>query len=420
MSDAWERYFTEPPAEGGVNWEAYSHDELYQMLWQDADVADVSTVATEWARHRAALATHAEVLREQSVALLDSWQGRSAEEAAKRLETLAARVEKISEMANAGGLAAQQAADALATARARMPPPPGSPAAPFTAMPGLTAPPAPSTPTAPAAPSSSSVSSMQSYVSSMQSYVTAMQTSMRDSMDSMRSSLPSWSPSGVPAWNPATASTTTPSAATTSDMGTAFGAVGSGEFSFYTGAATADQQKAQAVHAMQAYESSLTDSGRLLGDARSAVPAAAPLPAATTPASHASPGQAATGVPWHRLVGAGPAGGLRSGSGTVTGAPVGGGSGGGGPGGAVPLGPGARVGAIPGVAGGPAMPGGPLGETAAARGGTHGGMVPPVGARGAGAEDERHVNQMPTINHGLFAVDEPTVTAVLGEPEERR
>ena len=56
---------------GAVNWEAYSHDELYQMLWQDADVADVSTVATEWAQHRAALDTHAEVLREQRAALLD-------------------------------------------------------------------------------------------------------------------------------------------------------------------------------------------------------------------------------------------------------------------------------------------------------------------------------------------------------------
>lgn len=37
MSDAWEEYFAGPvpPAEGGVNWEAYSHDELYQMLWQE-------------------------------------------------------------------------------------------------------------------------------------------------------------------------------------------------------------------------------------------------------------------------------------------------------------------------------------------------------------------------------------------------
>ena len=79
VSDAWEEYFAEPvpPPEGGVNWEAYSHDELYQMLWQDADVADVSTVAAEWAKHRTALSTHAEVLRELGAALRESWRGRA-------------------------------------------------------------------------------------------------------------------------------------------------------------------------------------------------------------------------------------------------------------------------------------------------------------------------------------------------------
>ena len=139
VSDAWQEYFTGsvPPTEGGVNWEAYSHDELYQMLWQDADVADVSTVATEWARHRVALTTHAEVLREQCAALRDSWQGPGAAAAAKRLETLATRVAKISELAEAGGQAAQEAADALAMARAMMPPP-DNPAAPMTnAMSGV-------------------------------------------------------------------------------------------------------------------------------------------------------------------------------------------------------------------------------------------------------------------------------------------
>ncbi|NUT51821.1 MAG: hypothetical protein HOV94_31690, partial [Saccharothrix sp.] len=115
------------PTVGGVNWEAYSHEELYRMLWQDADVADVSVLATEWAQYRAALDTHAEVLREQRVALLDSWRGPAADEAADRLEALAARVEKISELAHAGQRAAQEAADALARARAMLPPPPADP-----------------------------------------------------------------------------------------------------------------------------------------------------------------------------------------------------------------------------------------------------------------------------------------------------
>ena len=64
----------ESPPPDEINWEAYSHEELHRMLWQDADVADVSTVASEWTRHRAALDTHAEVLREQRTALLNLLQ----------------------------------------------------------------------------------------------------------------------------------------------------------------------------------------------------------------------------------------------------------------------------------------------------------------------------------------------------------
>lgn len=121
----WDVYFgQDAPSEGSVNWEAYSHEELYQMLWQDADVADVSSIAAEWSEHRAALVNHAEVLREQRAALLQSWQGTGAEQAARRLSELADRVEKLAELAHAGEQACEQAADALARARATMPPPP--------------------------------------------------------------------------------------------------------------------------------------------------------------------------------------------------------------------------------------------------------------------------------------------------------
>lgn len=341
----------------GVNWEAYSHDELYQMLWQDADVADVSTVAGEWAKHRTALSTHAEVLREQCVALRDSWEGPGAEEAASRLETLAARVEKISELALAGGQAAQEAADALATARAMMPAPPGTVVAPFTdAIPGMAA--------VPAMPASSSTSSLQSYMSSMQSYLASMQSSFSST--------------------PTTAGST----------------VGSGGSSFYFGAATQDMQKAQAVQAMQTYESRLASSGELLGDARSAVPAAAPLRAAEQTTA------AQSGVPWQQLVGGAPTGGLRAGGGTgaVTG--------GLGATQSAPLGPGGRVGAIPGLAGMPGMRV-PLPEVAATRGAGHGGMVPPVGQRGPD-DDEQHENRMPTLDHRLFDVEVPTIAPVIG------
>jgi hypothetical protein len=351
------------------------------MLWQDADVADVSTVATEWAKHRTALSTHAEVLREQVAALRESWQGAGAEEAAKKLETLAARVEKISELARAGELAAQEAADALATARVQMPAPPGTaPVSDAMSVPGV------STASVPGVPTPSSTASLQSYMSSMQDYLSSMQSSFGEMITT-----------------PTTAASTTPSSAGP-DMGAAFGAVGSGGYSFYVGATTQDQQKAQAVRAMQTYESSLSNSSKLIGDARSAVPAAAPAGEQTTPAA-----QAGTGVPWQQLVGGGGTGGaLRTGAGT--GAVVGGvqgttqGS---------PLGAGAQVGALPRVAGAPGLQAARLAETAAARAAGPSGMVPPVGQRGASAEDEKHENRMPTLDHGLFALNESVISAVI-------
>jgi hypothetical protein len=369
-----------------VNWEAYSHEELYQMLWQDADVADVSTIATEWAQHRAALRTHAEVLREQGAALLDSWRGASAEDAAARLEKLAARVEKIAVFAEAGEMVAQEGADALAMARATMPPP-GN-ASPFPASPVNPAP-----AVAPPAPVDSSMASMQSYLDSMTAYV--------DSMNSMDTSM--FTPPPAPTWPPAPATSTT--TASSADPGAGFGAVGGAGFSFYVGGASLDQQKAQAVRTMQTYESSLTRGSQLIGEARGAVPAADTMPAATpeqrgTVAATGSGGGG--GVPWQRLLGGG--GGTGSGSG-------------GGPGGtAGQPGPGARVGVAPGVAGASGLAGARLAaEAAAARGYGPGGMVPPVGGlRGAGADDEKHENQLPTVDNHLFTVDEPHSRAVIG------
>lgn len=362
--DAWDEYLTGPvPPEGGMNWEAYSHDELYQMLWRDADVADVSTVAAEWAQHRAALNTHAEVLREQAVALQDSWHGPAAEEAANRLDALAARMEKISELAGAGQQAAQEAADALASARAMMPPPPSAnPAAPFAELPAVPALPAmPANPFAPPAPNM-------------------------------------FAPPPVPA---------APS------MDTAFGAVGSGGFSFYFGAATADQQKAQAVHAMQTYESRLMGGSRMIDEARSAIPAA-------TSAAHAAAGPApgspaAAGVAWDRLVGPGPSSGVSTGVGMGVGAaPAIGGT----PGPGNPLGAGGRMGALPGMPGGPLLPSPHLAaEAAAARAGGPGGMVPPVGGQRGDSDNERHENLLPRLGHRLFDVDVHTSGSVIGGQE---
>ncbi|MFF5986715.1 hypothetical protein [Prauserella flavalba] len=391
VAGVWDVYFGQPaPPQGGVNWDAYSHEELYQMLWQDADVADVSTVAAEWAEHRAALVNHAEVLREQRAALLESWRGTGAEEAARRLDVLADRVEKIAALAHAGEQAAEQAADALARARAMMPPPPGDPAAPMTDpaanWAGLGTAPTTSAP-ATAAPAPADWAALGSQ------------------------------------FQPAPFRPST----TTSDAGSAFGAVGGAGFSFYTGAGTADMQKQQAVRAMQGYETSLTSSSELIGQARGTIPAAASTPtSATSPSSTTS---ASASPSWQSLVGSGGgARGLAPGAttGTLTGGGVTAGLGqAAGLGGIAGLGQagnalaqGMRVGSMA-LHGGPASAAQLAAEAAASRPGAMGGMVPP-GAAGArpSSDDEEHENQLPTIDHELFPLEEPGSEAVIGLAEE--
>ncbi|MEU6642789.1 hypothetical protein ABZ863_09570 [Saccharomonospora sp. NPDC046836] len=380
----WDVYFGQPaPPAGGVNWEAYSHEELYQMLWQDADVADVSTIAAEWSEHRAALFNHAEVLREQRAALLESWQGTGAEEAARRLDVLADRVEKISELAHAGEQAAEQAADALARARGMMPPPPGDPAAPMT----------------------DAVTNWANVMAPL-------------------ASAPSWS--SQPASPQPTANRTTPSTST-SDTSNAFGAVGGAGFSFYVGADSTDMQKQQAIRAMQTYESSLTNSSQLIGQAQGTIPAAATMPSSATRSTSATGKTARRDQSWQSLVGSSDGG--RATNGLAAGAAVGALVGGAVTAGMSPgagLGPspvnqlaqGMRFGAMP-MQGAPgAMAAQLAAESAATRAGAPGGMVPPATGARSGSDDEEHENNMPTIDHELFPAEEPDSEAVIGLPLE--
>ncbi|MEU3644835.1 hypothetical protein AB0E59_15750 [Lentzea sp. NPDC034063] len=356
----------------GINWEAYSHEELHRMLWQDADVADVSTVADEWTRHRAALDAHAEVLREQRTALLDGWAGAAAEEAATRLGALAERVEKISELAVAGQKAAQDSADALAAARAAMPPPP----APGTTMPAFAGlPTVPGPPAAPVAFALPSAPAPLGLPSAPAPFAPAPFT------------LPS-----APAPFALPSAPTMPAGATSG-------------FYFYFGAASADQQKAQAVRAMQTYESSLNGSGRLIDDARGNIPQAAPTPRAAATAQVKTPSSG--GVPWQRLVGGGSGGGsVATTRGPVIGA-------------ATPVSqqvtPGMRAGVMFGQHGGIAATGTLTADPRTAAQNNAMGAPPPGGARKD--EDEQHENQMPTLDHDLFAVTERVSPAVIGEEQ---
>jgi len=321
---------TETTLEGGVNWEAYSHEELHKMLWQDADVRDVSTIAADWSAHRAALVNHAEVLREQRAALLDGWRGDGAEEAARRLLVLTNRVEKIAELAHAGERAAQQAADALAWARATMPAPADDPAAPMTSM------------------------------------------------------FVDWT----------------------------FGGAG---FSFYADTGTAEAGKQRAVHTMRTYESSLTNSSRLIGQAQGTIPAASTMPGSgdiTASASASSPHGTTTtsGSSWQRLTGSG---GLGQGPAVNAGVA--------GPGAFVnPLANGARVGAAALPVGPGAMAAQAAAEPAATRTGSVGQLAPHGPATQGRSGEDDHTNQLPTIDHALFPLAEPASEAVIGLPQEWR
>ncbi|WP_037353595.1 WXG100 family type VII secretion target [Amycolatopsis orientalis] len=127
LRNVWEGYFGAPIPPGGTNWNAYTHQQLYQMLWDKADVGDVSTVAAEWHRHGSEMRAHADSLKEQQGTLHQNWSGEAAERASGRLGSLGERASGIGDRAGTVGGAAQNAGDSLAVARNTMPKPPGDP-----------------------------------------------------------------------------------------------------------------------------------------------------------------------------------------------------------------------------------------------------------------------------------------------------
>jgi hypothetical protein len=123
LDSVWAEFFGSPTPPGGTNWNAYSHEQLYKMLWEDADVGDVSAVAAEWGRHSSALTGFADELRGQGAELRANWQGRAAELAADRLNELSDKIWNAGARAGAVQKAANDAGDALAMARNSMPAP---------------------------------------------------------------------------------------------------------------------------------------------------------------------------------------------------------------------------------------------------------------------------------------------------------
>lgn len=320
LDSVWAEFFGSPTPPGGTNWNAYSHDELYQMLWQDADVGDVSGVAAEWGRHSTALTGFADALRHQGEALRSNWQGRASELASARLAELSDRIWNIGARASTVQKATDDAGDALALARNTMPPPPPDP------------------------------------------------------MTLMTSSV------GAGPLPP-------------------LQAVAVGGARLFTADAVAGMSKAEAVRVMQRYEASLHNSSHQVvpGQAGAARPRTYDVDGleGTTSAAGLSGGApsvgggAGSGVPWARLVGGAPPGGL------------------------VGIGPGAQsVLAAEGAA---------LSNLAANRGMGTGGFLGPgmAGRAGEDEQEQRHRSRLPTVDSGIFALDQRASSPVIGDVTDR-
>lgn len=297
LDGVWAAFFNAPIPPGGTNWNAYTHEQLFQMLWEDADVGDVSAMSAEWGRHGSALTELADALQSQVSVLLSNWQGQASGLAADRLAELSDRARIMGTRASTVQKAAGDASDALALARNTMPPPPPDPLTLMTSAVGA----------GPMPP---------------------------------------------------------------------LEAVAVGGARVFTADAVAGVSKAEAVRVMQRYEASLQDSGRKV------VPSgAAEQKTSTAGVAGGAPlagGGVAGGVPWSRLVGGTPGG---VGAGPVQGVLA------------------AERAAL-----------------AAQRAMGAGGFYPP-GMLGQAPQDEEaklHRNQLPSVEHRLFALDERASAPVIG------
>ncbi len=259
LRNVWEGYFGVPIPPGTTNWNAYTHQQLYDMLWHNADVGDVSSVADEWGRHSSELADNADTLHAQQSALRENWTGAAAQPAADRLGSLRDRTSDIGARAATVRQSTQHAGDALALARNTMPPPPGDPTG--LAIAGAAA---------------------------------------GAGVGALIGGALGAGAGGVGAGPGAL-------------MGAAIGAVAGGGASLFLANVAAAEQKAQAVHVMQTYEASLTHSSAALASVAGANTGGGGT-LSTSLSGYVGPaaGGVGGGVPWHQLVGNSPLSGSAS------------------------------------------------------------------------------------------------------------
>lgn len=244
LRNVWEGYFGSPIPSDGTNWNAYTHEQLHQMLWDNADVGDVSTVAAEWGRHSTELTHQADSMRQQRGVMQSHWSSTAADLATNRLGELGDRTSDIGTRASTVQQATQDAGDALSVARNTMPPPPGDP-------------------TGTALSSAVAGAGAGAVIGGMVGAAAG----------------------GIGAGPGAV-------------MGAAIGAVAAGGGSLFLASVDAAQKKAEAVHVMQRYEASLHNSSRAIAPAGSTAAEAFDTAPAQTSAAGFSGGGSAGGVPW--------------------------------------------------------------------------------------------------------------------------
>lgn len=337
LRNVWEGYFGSPIPSDGTNWNSYTHEQLFQMLWDKADVAEVSGVAAELGRHSTELAEHADSMHRERGAMQTNWQGDAANMATHQLGELGERTSGIGSRAGTVQGAVQGAGDALAQARNAMPPPPGDPTGPATA--GTTA---------------------------------------GAGAGALIGGLIGAGAGGV-------------GAAPGAMIGSAVGAVAGGGASLFVSSVNAAHQKAEAVHVMQRYETSLGDSSNAVAAVGPGANGNGRMPAQTSSVGFggapAGGGYGSGGVPWNQLVGddqlaAGGRSGVRPGSSPLGNAMM----------------------AQPGAAS----------RLGAARAG---GMIPPGAraGRGAAGEEAERRSRLPVVDQHLFDVLRPGSVPVIGE-----
>jgi hypothetical protein len=107
-----------------VDWMSYSHQQLYDMVNNGADLTGANDVAASWAKLSDMLSQMGDALNTALAASADGWQGPAADQARSNLGGLVSWTNDTGQNAVIVSGCVTRQADALQTARSSMPAPP--------------------------------------------------------------------------------------------------------------------------------------------------------------------------------------------------------------------------------------------------------------------------------------------------------